>query len=296
MSASAALFDGLAVATLRGATPLLFVLLGECLTQRVGRINLGVEGQMLVGAVAAYGVAAASGQPWLGLLAGALAAAALSGVYAGLTVAGHANQFASGLAVWMLGYGLSAYAGASLVGRRVEGFAPLAGGLTPTIVLALALVPLAALGLYGTRTGLRWRAVGESTAAARALGITPAPVVAAGVLLGGALSGLGGAALAIDFTRTWAEGMTAGRGLVAVGLVIVARWNPWLTLPAALLFGAAEAMSLRLQTADAAVSAHLLHMLPYLASLAVFTATCVRLRHHGAGGGAPAELRAVLER
>lgn len=294
MAGAESLLDGLAVSALRSATPLLLVLIGECLTQRVGRINLGVEGQMLVGAAAGYGVAAATGQPWIGLAAGAVAGCALCAVYAVLTVAVQANQFAAGLAVWMLGFGLSAYAGAGLVGQRIEGFAPWAGGLTPSIVLALALVPLTAWWLHGTRTGLRWRAVGESPDAARAAGLVPWRTVVAGIAAGGLLSGLGGAALSVDYTRTWAEGMTAGRGLVAVGLVIVARWNPWLTLPAALLFGTAEALSLRLQAADSAVPAHLLHTLPYLASLAVFTATCLRLKGR-AGGGAPAALRAVFE-
>jgi len=182
------------------------------------------------------------------------------------------------------------------VGRQIDGFVPLAGGLTPTIVLALALVPVVALWLYRTRSGLRWRAVGESAERARAAGITPWRVVVGGILVGGLLSGLGGAALSVDYTRTWAEGMTAGRGLVAVGLVIVARWNPWLTLPAALLFGLTEALSLRLQTADSAISAHLLHTLPYLVSLLVFTVTCLRLRRLGDQGGAPAGLRVVIDR
>lgn len=286
------LLQGLPVSALRSAAPLLLVLLGECLTQRVGRINLGVEGQMLVGAVAGYGVTAVSGEPWLGMAAGAAAGAALSAVYALLTVAARADQFASGLAVWMLGLGTSAYAGSGLVGLRIEGFAVGATGLTPTLWLAVALVPLVSLWLYGTRTGLAWRAVGESPSAARAAGITPWKVIVAGIATGGVLSGLGGAALSIDHTRTWAEGMTAGRGLIAVGLVIVARWNPWLTLPAALLFGLAEALSLRLQAGGSAVPAHLLHMLPYIASLAVFAVTCARLK----GGGGPEALRAVFAR
>ncbi|MGA0571500.1 ABC transporter permease [Variovorax sp. VNK109] len=288
---------GLAVSAWRSATPLLFVLLGECLTQRVGRINLGVEGEMLVGAVTAYGVTAFTGNPWVGLAAGALAGALLSCVYAWLTISAQANQFAAGLAVWMLGFGLSAYAGASLVGLPIQSFTPWAGGITPTMLIALLLVPVIALWLMRTRTGLRWRAVGESESGAAAAGIVPWRVVCAGVLVGGLLAGLGGAALSVDYTRTWAEGMTAGRGLVAVGLVIVARWNPWLTLPAALLFGLAEALSLRLQTTGIGVSAQLLHMLPYVASLAVFTFTCARMGARGASsGGAPAGLRAVLER
>lgn len=292
MDSANALFDGLLIASIRAATPLLFVLLGECLTQRVGRINLGVEGQMLVGAAAGYGVAAASGHPWLGLAAGAGVGTALSLVYALLTLPARANQFASGLAVWMLGFGLSAYAGAGLVGQHIDGFAPLAGGMTPTMVLALLLVPCIGLWLYTTRTGLRWRAVGESPAVAKAAGVRPELTIALGIAAGGLLSGLGGAALSVDYTRTWAEGMSGGRGLVAVGLVIVARWNPWWTLPAALLFGGTEALSLRLQAAHSTIPAHLLHTLPYLVSLAVFAIACLRLRD----SGAPAALKAVLQR
>lgn len=296
MSSTDILLTGLWVSALRSATPLLLALLGECLTQRVGRINLGIEGQMLVGAVAGYGTTVVSGNPWLGLLGGALAGALLSLVYAWLTVAARANQFASGLSVLMLGFGLSAFFGVQFVGVRIEGLEPWDSGLTPTVLMALALVPLTALWLYRTRTGLRWRAVGESESSARALGIVPWHVVLAGIVVGGLFTGLGGAALSIDTTRSWAEGMTSGRGLVAVGLVIVARWNPWLCLPAALIFGLAEALSLRLQAADSAVPAHLLHMLPYLASLLVFVYTCARLRRNPQGGGAPAGLSAVFER
>ncbi|RYY89055.1 MAG: ABC transporter permease, partial [Comamonadaceae bacterium] len=148
------------------------------------------------------------------------------------------------------------------------------------------------LWLYTTRAGLAWRAVGAAPEVTRAAGLSSARLIVAAVVAGGVLSGLGGAALSVDYTRTWAEGMSGGRGLVAVGLVIVARWNPWWTLPAALLFGGAEALSLRLQAANSAIPAHLLHTLPYLASLLVFAVACSRLRD----SGAPAALKDVLER
>lgn len=299
-------FTGFLISALRSATPLLLTLLGECLGQRTGVINLGAEGQMLVGAMAGYGATAAFGNPWFGLLAGAGAGVALSAVHALLVVGAQANQFASGLAVWMLGFGLSAYFGAALVGQKVTAFDsidvgaaaqwPVIGsviaGMTPTVLLALVLVPVIGLWFYRTRTGLRWRAVGESPAAARAAGVSPSAVQVQAVLVGGLLSGLGGAALSVDYTRTWAEGMSAGRGLVAVGLVIVARWNPWWTLPAALLFGGAEALSLRLQAADTPVSAQLLHTLPYIVSLVVLTLTCLRR----SDSGTPAGLKAVMDR
>lgn len=305
MSGLEIVFTGFAISALRSATPLLLALLGETLVQRTGTINLGVEGQMLVGAMCAYGVAASSGNPWVGLAAGAGAGALLSSVHVLLAVGAQANPFASGLAVWMLGFGLSAFYGAALVGQKIESFhsvdaGPLAGvpligslvaGMTPTVVIALILVPVLALWLYRTRTGLRWRAVGESPDAARTAGVSPRAVQVQAILLGGLLAGLGGAALSVDYTRTWAEGMSAGRGLVAVGLVIVARWNPWYTLPAALLFGGAEALSLRLQAADTPISAQLLHTLPYVVSLAVLTLTYLRSRD----SGAPAGLKSVMQ-
>jgi general nucleoside transport system permease protein len=295
--------SGLLAAALRSSTPLLWTLLGETVTQRAGVINLGVEGQMLVGASTAYGVTLWSGSPWLGLAAGALAGALLSVAHALLCLRFRANQFAAGISVWMIGFGLSAYGGAGLVGQSVQGFAPLSEGvfgaipllraLTPTVVLALAATPLFAVLLYWTRFGLALRAAGESADAARIAGLSVGRLRSAAILIGGLASGVGGAALSIDHAQAWAEGMTKGRGLVAVGLVIVARWNPLLALPAALLFGGAEALSLRVQSAGVTVSAHLLHTLPYAACLAVFIVTCLRAR---AGGGPPASLKAVLER
>jgi len=299
-------FSGFLISALRSATPLLLALLGECLGQRTGIINLGTEGQMLIGAMAGYGATAAFGNPWLGLAAGAGAGLSLASVHATLAIGARANQFASGLAVWMLGSGLSAYFGAAFVGRKIASFdsvdagavatwpivGSLVSGVTPTVLIALLLVPVIGIWMYRTRTGLRWRAVGESPDSARAAGVSPAWVQVQAVLAGGLLSGLGGAALSVDYTRTWAEGMSAGRGLVAVGLVIVARWNPWWTLPAALLFGGAEALSLRLQAANTPISAHLLHTLPYVVSLVVLTLTYVRAR----ASGAPAGLTAVMDR
>jgi simple sugar transport system permease protein len=289
-SAAAAVLSGLLPAALRSATPLLWTLLGETVTQRAGIINLGVEGQMLVGAAVGFGVTAGTGSPWLGLLAGAAAGAVLSLVHAFLCIVRRANQFAAGISVWMIGFGLSAYFGAGLVGQSVSTFAPVFRALTPTVLLAVLATPLFALFLYWTRFGLALRAVGESVDAARIAGLAVDRLRALAVVIGGCASGVGGAALSIDHAQTWAEGMTRGRGLVAVGLVIVARWNPLLALPAALLFGGAEALSLRLQSAGSTVSPHLLHPLPYLVCLVVFVATCLRVR------SGPAALSAVLER
>lgn len=296
--ATSALLMWLAAA-LRSATPLLWAMLGETFTQRAGVVNLGTEGQMLVGAAAAYATTASTENPWLGLAAGALAGVLLSSVHALLCLRYQAHQFASGLSVWMIGFGASSYLGAAYVGQSIKGlptFSSLTGLSWPvfdhvgiTALGALLAVPAAAVLLYATRAGLHLRAVGESASSARIAGLSVQAYRLGAVLAGGLLSGIGGAALSIDYTQAWAEGMTHGIGLIAVGLVIVARWSPVLALPAALTFGAADALSLRAQ-AGGAVSAHLLHTLPYLASLAVFVLTCMRYR----AAGAPADLRTAL--
>lgn len=289
-----ALAGGFAAAAMRSATPLLLALVGETVRQRAGVIDLGTEGEMLVGAAAAFAVTSTSGSPALGLAVGAVAGGALSLLHALLCVRLRCNQFASGLCVAMLGYGLSAFAGAGFVGQSIDTFAPVRWFGTPTVALALAAVPASAVALAWTRFGLALRAVGESTEAARASGLRVEWLQTVAVGIGGLAAGAGGAALSIDYAQTWAEGMTRGRGLVAVGLVIVARWNPVLTLPAALLFGGAEALALRVQSTGATASSHLLHMLPYATSLGVFILTCLRRR--GAATGAPAGLAAVLNR
>lgn len=301
-----ALFVGFAAATLRSTAPLLWALVGETLSQRAAVINLGTEGQMLVGAATAFGITATTGQPWLGLAGAALAGLLLSAVHAGLCLKFKANQFASGISVWMLGFGLSALFGAEYVGRSISGFAPLAAGhaeelswlptfmlsLTTPTVLSLVAAVICGVFLFWTRAGLVVRAVGESPTAARIAGIRVGWVQGSCVLVGGGLSGVGGGMLSVDTAQTWAEGMSQGRGLMAVGLVIVARWNPMLAILAAMLFGGAEAMALRAQSAGSGVSAHLLHALPYVACLVVFTLSCVR----GASFVAPGGLRAVLSR
>jgi simple sugar transport system permease protein len=300
----AAWFGLLSIALLM-ATPVLLAMLGEMLTQRTGIVNLGVEGQMLVGAAAGFAATYASGNPWLGLLVGALAGMALSSVHALLCLALGVNQIASGLAIFFLGNGLSAFYGAPLVGQQISGFhslahgwlghLPIVGGflgqLTPTVYLALILVLLCSLFLYRTQWGLVWRASGESADALRMLGKKPMALRLVGILTGGLFTGLAGAALSVDYTRTWVEQMTAGRGLLAVGLVIVARWNPWLALPVALIYGLSEALSLRLQSMGVDLSPYLLGTLPYVVPLIVLL---LSYRASRRGASMPQELVGVF--
>jgi general nucleoside transport system permease protein len=294
-------------AMLRSSTPLMVVTLGETLTQRVGIVNLGVEGQMLCGACVGFAVAAQTGSPTLGLATGAAAGLLLSFVHAVLCLSCGANQIGSGIAVFTLGLGLTSYFGRTVVGGKVAGLAPLAGSefggtpfagpilsqLTPIAPLAIGIVLMVGLWLYRTRTGLSWRIVGESFQTARALGIRPMGVQALGILVGGLLSGFAGAILSVDYTQTWANEMTKGRGFVAVGLVIVARWNPFLVLPVVLLFGLSEAATLRLQATGLTLSPYLISCLPY--AVCLLCVVIVSLREDRIGG-MPAELAAVFGR
>lgn len=292
-------------AMLRSSTPLLLVTLGETLTQRVGIINLGVEGQMLVGACVGFAAAATTGDPIVGFAAGAGAGLLLAAVHAALCLGCGANQIGSGIAVWTLGLGFTSYFGRGFVGGKVSGLAPLAGPelasvpllgpvitqLTPVAIAALALVAIIGAWLYRTRTGLNWRMVGESFDAARAVGLRPRLVQLQGILAGGLLSGGAGAVLSVDYTQTWANDMTKGRGFVAVGLVIVARWNPFLVLPVVLVFGLCEAATLRLQAGGLTLSPYLIGCLPYVVSLGCVLIASLR---EGRIGGMPAQLASVF--
>jgi ABC-type uncharacterized transport system permease subunit len=170
---------------------------------------------------------------------------------------------------------------------------PILTQLTPVAPLAILIVIVAGFWLYRTRTGLNWRVVGESFQTARALGIRPTVVQAQGILVGGMLSGFAGAILSVDYTQTWANEMSKGRGFVAVGLVIVARWNPYLVLPVVLLFGLSEAATLRLQATGLTLSPYLIACLPYVVCLVCVIVVSIR---EGRIGGMPAELVSVFGR
>lgn len=296
---------GWCAATLRSATPLIFVTLGETLTQRTGVINLGVEGEMLAGACVGFAVAVTTGDPWLGLGAGALAGAALSLVHAGLVLGARANQIASGIAVWMIALGATSYFGRPFVGQQVAPLEPLGspggrdggfgatllGQMTAPVPLAVMATLLASWWLFRTRPGLAWRVVGESAVVAAENGLKPHLIRLQGIVVGGLLAGFGGAVLSIDYTQTWAQEITKGRGLIAVGLVIVARWNPALVLPICLLFGLAEVAVLRVQAAGMEGSSYLIATAPYLVVLVILILGHVLARRSSA---MPGDLRAIF--
>ncbi|MGH8800606.1 MAG: ABC transporter permease, partial [Casimicrobiaceae bacterium] len=269
--------------TLAAGTVLVFAALGELVAERSGVLNLGVEGMMLVGAVAAFIVADTTHQAWVGVLAGTAAGAALSLVFAVLTLSLMANQVASGLALSLFGIGLSAFVGLDYVGHVVDAIPPLAiPGLSdlplfgkllfahsPFVYLSLVLFALVQWFLFGTRAGLILRAIGESPQSAHAIGHRVIAVRYAAVLFGGACAGLAGAYMVLAYAPMWSEGMTAGRGWIALALVVFASWRPWRVLAGAYLFGAVTLVQFQAQAMGVAVPSQFLAMLPYAATIVV---------------------------
>jgi simple sugar transport system permease protein len=268
------------------ATPLLLAATGETVAERAGVLNLGLEGMMLLGAVCAFVTASATGSSLLGIGAGALAGIALSVLFAILTLTLATNQVASGLAVTIFGSGLSSLLGARFVGSSVAALPhlyipllsdiPVLGPLLlrqdGLVYASLAISGLVAWGLTHTRAGMILRAVGENAGSAHALGYNVLAIRAGAVLFGGALSGLAGAYLSLAATPMWMEGLTAGRGWIALALVVFGGWRPWRVCAGAYLFGVISVLQLYLQGAGfVAVPTQVLAMLPYLATLAVLT-------------------------
>jgi simple sugar transport system permease protein len=273
----------LLAAAIQSGTPILFATLGEILTEKSGVLNLGVEGIMIMGALAAFVCAKFTGNPSL--------AFALGGIAGMLLAAGHGvvclwflgNQVVSGLALTIFGLGLADYLGTPLIGQTAPGFGKLAvPGLSQLPVLGLVLfqqdllvyvsvlvVPLLWLYLNKSRWGLNLRAVGENPEAAAAAGINVLRYRWTGVLGGGFLVGLGGAYLSLAYTHLWTSGLTAGRGWIAVALVIFAFWRPGRALLGAYLFGGVMAFQLRLQAVGTHLPSSLLLMLPYALTVVV---------------------------
>ena len=251
---------------------------------------------MLVGAIASFIVAAKTGAPWLGVGAGALAGALLSLIFGVIALTLRANQVATGLALSLFGIGLSAFIGRPYMSVVIEGIKPLAvPGLTtlpllgklvfghnPLVYASIALFAAVQIFLRRTRAGLVLRAVGESPQSAHAIGYPVIAIRYGAVLFGGACAGLAGAFLAVAYTPSWVEGMTAGRGWIALALVVFATWKPWRVVIGAYLFGSVTLVQFQAQAAGVAVPAQLLAMLPYVATVIVLAiisrdATMIRL-------------------
>nr|HID14358.1 ABC transporter permease [Anaerolineae bacterium] len=288
-------------AAIPAGTPLLFGTLGEVYAERSGVLNLGVEGMMIMGSVTAFGVAYATGNVWLGVLLAALAGGLLALVHAFASITLRVNQVVSGLALTMLGLGLSGILGKRFIGQPLPvGFAPvdipilsalpLIGPLLfrfdPLVYAAILLVPVLWFVLYRTRWGLSLRSVGESPATADALGVNVVLVRYLAVVFGGVLAGVGGAYLSVVYAPAWIEGMTAGAGWIVIALTIFAMWDPLRALLGAYLFGGVRVLQYRLQPLG--ISPNLLSMLPFIFTILVLWASAGEaMRKHI---GAPAAL------
>ena len=271
------------VSAVRAGTPLFFATLGEILTQRAGVLNLGVEGMMIVGALSGFMGSYYTHNPWVGVIVAMVCAGLISLVHAFLCITLKSDQVVSGLMIVLLGTGLTSFIGESMVGKSGYGFEPIhIPGLSDIpflgpvlfsynilVYIAVICVPLSWFFLFKTRLGLEVIAVGENPATADTLGIPVNRIRYICVFVGGMLSGLGGCFLSLAYTRIWVDQMTAGRGWIAIALVIFAAWTPQRALIGAYLFGGIEGLQLRLQTAGVGVSYHLLQMMPYAATILV---------------------------
>ena len=267
------------------ATPLAYASLGEMVAERAGVLNLGVEGMMLTGAVAGFGATLVSGSHVLGVLAGAGAGMALASLFAALTLGLSSNQVATGLALTIFGTGVSTLAGHGLTGHTVPPLpklrvplladTPVVGPLADQDVLVLGSLVAAGLlawAIGATRPGMVLRAVGENAEAAHRIGLPVLKVRLLAVLFGGAMAGLGGAYLSMAYTPLWAEGMTAGRGWIALALVVFGSWRPLRVLGGAYLFGGIAVLQLYLQGSGLHVPTQLFATVPYIATIVVLAA------------------------
>ncbi|MDN3235581.1 MULTISPECIES: ABC transporter permease [unclassified Pseudomonas] len=277
------LLTNLFYAMVRTGTPLLLVALGELVCEKSGVLNLGQEGMMLFGAVAGFIAAFATGSLWLGVLVACLAGMLLSQLFAVVALGFNANQVATGLALTIFGVGLSSFVGAGWVGKPLAGFEPinlpllseipLIGrmlfGQDVLVYLSFALFVLVTWALLKSRVGLIIQAVGENPNAASAMGLPVLRVRVLALLFGGAMAGLAGGYLSLAYTPMWAENMTAGRGWIALALVVFASWRVGRVLLGAYLFGLASILHLVAQGIGLSIPGNLLAMLPYVATIIV---------------------------
>ncbi|MES2979212.1 MAG: ABC transporter permease [Pseudomonadota bacterium] len=294
---------GILGGALRVGVPFLFVSLGECLTEKSGRINLGLEGVLVLSAMAAFGGSWLSGSAWVGVLAAAACGALLASLHGLLCSLPRVNDVATGIALMLLGTGLAFYLGKPLIQPQAAQLPAIALGnwsSSPAVRSALqinALVPVGLLIAVGmawafanTRAGLLVRMVGDSAQAARAQGYPVVGIRIAATAVGGMIAGLGGASLTLFYPGSWNEGISSGQGLIAVALVIFARWSPLRCIGAALLFGGAGAIGPALQSIGIGWGYHLFNTVPYVLTLLILVLTC---RPGAVVPGSPGELTAA---
>jgi general nucleoside transport system permease protein len=284
----------------RAGTPFLFVSLGELLTEKSGRINLGLEGTLVMGAMSAYGVAYLTGSPSLGVLVAGVAGAMFGALHAGLCSLPRVNDIAVGIALMLFGTGLAFYLGKPLIQPQAPTLPSLDLGwwsgtaavrealkINTLFLLGVVLAPVMVWGLRSTRWGMIIRVVGDSADAARAMGYPVNLVRLAATMAGGFLAGVGGSFLSLYYPGSWNEGLSSGQGITAVVLVIFARWSPMNCLYASLLFGGAGALGPALQSVGVTSGYYLFNAAPYFLTLFILILTSSSAHRLS---GAPSEL------
>jgi ABC-type uncharacterized transport system permease subunit len=300
-------FAGVLVAVLGGAlrvsTPFLFVSLGECLTEKSGRVNLGLEGTLVMGAMSGYGLSYLTGSPWLGVLGAGVVGVIFGALHGWLCSRKGVNDIAVGIALMLFGIGLAFFLGKPLIKPTAPRLPAISLGwwsassqvqsalkVNALFLIGVALAFALPFVLRRTRWGLVLRIAGESADAARAMGYDVNRVRLLATMAGGFLAGVGGSFLSLFYPGSWNEGLSSGQGLMAVALVIFARWDPVRCLAASLLFGGASALGPALQSAGMTSGYYLFNAAPYVLTLAIMIATSSATRTLA---GQPAELTAA---
>jgi len=277
------MFEAVLLTVITAATPLLIAAVGELVVERSGVLNLGVEGTMIMGAVIGFAVANQTGSGTLGVFAAVGAGMAMSALFAVLVLFLVANQVATGLALTILGIGFSGMIGEAFIGvpgldlpqlyipvlSEIPFIGPVFFQQDALVYISFALVALVAYGLFRTRVGLVLRAVGDNHGSAHALGYSVVKIRFMAILFGGACAGLAGAYLSLAYTPQWVENMTAGRGWIALALVVFSSWLPLRVVVGAYLFGAVSVLNLHAQALEFDIPSQLLSSLPYLATIVV---------------------------
>ena len=277
----------IAAGTMRGGTPFLFVSLGECLTEKSGKINLGLEGTLLIGAMSAYAVSYLTKSPWLGVIVAGLAGMVLGLIHAWLCQQPRVNDIAVGIAMIIFGSGIAFFFGKPFIQPSALQLPTIELGnwsnsaslkealkISPLFLLGVAVAPIMQWFFRSTRWGLFIRAVGDSPDAALAMGISVKKVRMLCIIAGSFLAGIGGASLSLYYPGIWSERISSGQGLMAVALVIFARWNPIQCLYASLLFGGAQALGPALQSVGITEGYYLFNAAPYVLTLLIMIITC----------------------
>jgi simple sugar transport system permease protein len=272
---------------MRGGTPFLFVSLGECITEKSGKINLGLEGTLLTGAMSAYAISYLTGSPWLGVLAAGVSGVGLGLIHGWLSQQPRVNDVAVGIAMIIFGSGIAFFLGKPFIQPSAPPLPTIHLGdwssipavqaalaISPLFVLGVAIAPLLKWFFQSTRWGLFIRAVGDSPDAAKAMGISIFNVRMLSVVAGSFLAGIGGASLSLYYPGVWTERISSGQGLMAVALVIFAKWNPMQCLWASLLFGGAQALGPALQSVGIKEGYYLFNAAPYILTLLIMILTC----------------------